>query len=133
MCEQTKDVYYFGEDVDFYEMGKVTKHDGSWLAGHGSNRPGLMMAGMPAPKMKYYQEIAPGIAMDRAEIVSLAETCRTPAGTFAQCLKAKEGTALGVDITEYKYYAPDIGLVQDEDLKLVKYGFVEVGDRKAMR
>src|SRR2546421_5153216 len=41
ICDQTKDVFYFGEDVAFYENGKVTKTDGSWLAGKG-NRPGLM-------------------------------------------------------------------------------------------
>ncbi|HSE31209.1 MAG TPA: hypothetical protein VLA93_06500 [Pyrinomonadaceae bacterium] len=30
-------------------------------------------------------------------------------------------TANGTDM-EYKYYAPDIGLLQDGQLKLVKYG-----------
>ena len=125
MCEQTKDVFYFGEDVDFYEKGKVVKHDGSWLAGTKGNKPGLMMAGAPQVKMKYYQEIAPGVAMDRAEIVSLAETCKTPAGTFSRCMKVKEGSALEVFATEDKYYAPEIGLITDEDLRLVKYGFIK--------
>jgi hypothetical protein len=123
MCEQTKDVFYFGEDVDFYENGKVVKHDGSWLAGNG-NRAGLMMAGMPKQKMKYYQEIAPGLAMDRAEILSLDETCKTPAGTFPKCMKVKEGSAIEIAATEYKYYAPAIGFVGDESLRLVKYGFI---------
>jgi hypothetical protein len=82
-----------------------------------------MMPGAPKVGMKYYQEIAPGVAMDRAEIVSISETCRTPAGTFANCLKAKEGSALDGLVTEYKYFAPSIGLVRDEDLKLVRHGF----------
>ena len=124
MCEQTKDVFYFGEDVDFYENGKVVKHDGSWLAGSG-NRAGLMMAGMPKAKMKYYQEIAPGAAMDRAEILSLNETCKTPAGTFTKCMKVKEGSAIEIAATEYKYYAPTIGFIGDESLRLVKYGFIK--------
>ena len=123
VCEQTKDVFYFGEDVDFYKDGKVTKHDGSWLAG-GANKAGLMMPGAPKVGMKYYQEIAPGVAMDRAEIVSLTETCKTPAGTFSGCLKGKETTALNFLESEYKYHAPGIGLVRDEDLVLVKHGFV---------
>lgn len=125
MCEQTKDVFYFGEDVDFYENGKVVKHDGSWLAGKNGNKAGLAMPGKPALKMKYYQELAPGIAMDRAEIVSLDETCKTPAGTFSKCMKVKEGSAIDIMVTEYKYYAPAIGLIRDEDLRLVKYGFVK--------
>jgi hypothetical protein len=124
LCEQTKDVFYFGEHVDFYENGKVTKHDGTWLAGENGNRPGLMMPGSPKPKMKYYQETAPGVAMDRAEIISLDETCTTPAGTFKRCMKVKEGSALEFFAKEFKYHAPGIGLVRDEDLVLVKYGFV---------
>ena len=123
MCEGTKDVYYFGEDVDFYEDGKVVKHDGSWLAGKDGNRPGLIMSGAPNVGMKYYQEIAPGVAMDRAEIVSLDETCKTSAGTFAKCLKIKEGTALNIFEREHKYYAPGIGLIGDEGLRLTKHGF----------
>jgi hypothetical protein len=124
MCEQTKDVFYFGEEVDFYENGKVVKHDGSWLAGNG-NKAGMIMPGTPKLKAKFYQEIAPGTAMDRAEIVSLTDTCKTPAGTFSKCMKVKEGTALNVLETEYKHYAPAIGLAKSGDLELVKYGMVK--------
>jgi hypothetical protein len=124
MCEQTKDVFYFGEDVDYYENGKVVKHDGTWHAGSG-NKAGLLMPGKPHVNMKYYQELAPGVAMDRAEIVSLTETCKTPAGTFSKCMKVKEGSAIDLLATEYKYHAPGIGLVRDEDLLLIKSGFIK--------
>jgi hypothetical protein len=124
ICEQTKDVFYFGENVDFYENGKVVKHDGSWLAG-GGNRAGLFMPGTPKLNMKYYQEIAPGVAMDRAEIVSMTDTCKTPAGTFSKCMKIKEGSAIEIAATEYKYYAPGIGLVGDQEVRLVKHGFIK--------
>jgi len=126
ICEATKDVFYFGEEVDFYENGKVVKHDGSWLAGNG-NTAGLMMSGSPKVAMKYYQEIAPRVAMDRAEIISLNDTCKTPAGTFSNCMKVKEGTALDVDEEEYKYHAPGIGLIKDADLILTKVGRVSDG------
>jgi hypothetical protein len=125
ICEQTRDVYYFGEDVDFYdENGKITKHDGTWHAGTNGNRAGLMMPGAPKAGMRYYQEIAPGVAMDRAEIVSLEETCSTPAGSFPGCMKVREGSAIDLLAKEYKYHARGIGLVRDEDLRLVKHGFV---------
>ncbi|MGH8829906.1 MAG: hypothetical protein ACREXV_02300 [Polaromonas sp.] len=125
MCEQTKDIFYFGEDVDFYENDKVVKHDGTWHAGTNGNRAGLIMAGTPKLNMKYYQELAPGVAMDRAEIVSLNETCKTPAGTFSRCMKVKEGSAIDIAAREYKYYAPGIGLIRDESLRLIKYGFIK--------
>jgi hypothetical protein len=124
ICEQTKDAFYFGEDVDFYKNGKVVKHDGAWLAGRDGSKAGLIMPGAPIIKMKYYQEVAPGIAMDRAEIVSLDETCKTPAGTFSNCMKVEESTALNIFEKEYKYYAPGIGLIRDEDLVLTKHGLV---------
>ena len=124
ICEQTKDVFYFGEDVDFYENDKVVKHDGTWQAGKDGAKAGLIMPGTPKLKMKYYQEVAPQVAMDRAEIVSLTETCKTPAGTFTKCMKVKEGSAIDPRMSEYKYHAPGIGLVRDEDLRLVKYGFI---------
>jgi hypothetical protein len=125
ICEQTKDVFYFGEDVNFYENDKVVKTDGSWLAGKNNAKAGLMMPGSPKLNMKYYQEIAPGAAMDRAEIVSLTETCKTPAGTFSRCMKVKEGSALEPLVTEYKYHAPGIGLVRDDEMRLVKHGFIK--------
>jgi hypothetical protein len=36
----------------------------------------------------------------------------------------KEDTALDSSVEEYKFYALDIGLIQDEELRLVRYGFV---------
>ncbi|MFZ2652668.1 MAG: hypothetical protein WA210_21410 [Burkholderiaceae bacterium] len=124
-CAETQDVFYFGEDVDFYENGKVVKHDGTWHAGVNGNKAGLMMPGSPKLKMRYFQEVAPGVAMDRAEIQSLTETCKTPAGSFTGCMKVKEGSAIEILVTEYKYHAPGIGLVSDGDLQLVKYGNIK--------
>ena len=125
ICPQTKDVFYFGEDVEFYENDKVVKREGSWLAGVNGNKAGLMMPGAPKLNMKYYQELAPGVAMDRAEIETLTETCKTPAGTFSGCMKVKETSAIELLAKEYKYHAPGIGLVRDDELRLVKYGFIK--------
>ena len=121
---ETKDVFYFGEEVDFYSGGKIVNHQGAWLAGEDDARPGLIMSGNPVEGMKYYQELAEGVAMDRAEIISLNEEIKTPAGLFQNCLKTKEGTSLNLLEKEYKSYAPGIGLIQDENLFLVSHGFV---------
>jgi len=120
ISKRTNDVFYFGEDVDIYKDGKVVNHSGAWLAGVKGARFGMMMPGQTSLKAKYYQEIAPKVAMDRAEIVSLSETVNTPAGEFKNCLKVEETTPLEPGIKEYKYYAAGVGLVQDGSLKLVK-------------
>jgi hypothetical protein len=62
--------------------------------------------------------------MDRAEIVSLTETLRTPSGTFDRCLKTKETTPLEKLAREYKLYAPGVGLVKDGDMELVSHQVV---------
>ena len=120
---QTRDVYYFGEDVDNYRKGTIVGHDGSWRHGTNGARFGLMVPGTPKTGMKYFQEQATGVAMDRAEIVSITMSVKTPAGTFERCLKTKETTPLEKFATEYKVYAPGIGVVKDGDLLLVSHGF----------
>jgi hypothetical protein len=86
----TGDVYYFGEDVDEYKDGRVVGHEGAWLAGEKGARFGLMIPGRPRVGDRYYQEIAPGVAMDRAEIVSIAAETKVPAGAFRNCLVTRE-------------------------------------------
>jgi hypothetical protein len=125
LCKETNDVFYFGEEVYMYSGGTVVSHSGAWIAGENDARAGLIMPGNPHLGMKYYQELAPDVAMDRAEIVSLDETLDTPAGSFNECLKTREGTALNSLERDYKTYAPGIGLIQDEQLLLTEYGFLE--------
>jgi hypothetical protein len=121
ISRRTSDVFYFGEEVDIYRDGKVTGHEGAWQSGVGGARFGLIMPGTPRRGARYYQEIAPLVAMDRAEVVSLSEKFTTPAGRFANCLKTKETSALESG-REHKLYAPGIGLIYDGGLKLTKYG-----------
>jgi hypothetical protein len=117
---KSKSVYYFGEDVDIYKDGEVVSHEGSWQAGVNGAEPGIALPGENKVGAKYYQEQAPKVAQDRAETVSMSKSVKTPAGTFKNCLKVKETTPLESKV-EYNYYARDIGLVQDGDLKLVRY------------
>ena len=119
----TGDVYYFGEDVDMYKKGKVVSHDGSWRHGTNGATFGLMMPGTPVMGMRFYQELAPRIAMDRAEIVSVTDTLTTRGGTFERCVKTRETTPLEKLAREYKVYAPGVGLVKDGNFELVSHAF----------
>lgn len=122
---RTGNVYYFGEEVDIYRGDSVVRHEGAWLAGAGDARFGLMMPGRIEKRMRYYQEIAPGVAMDRAEVVSVTASIRTPAGAFTRCLKTVETTPLEPGEKEYKYYAPGIGIVCDGQMKLVHHRWID--------
>ncbi len=110
----TNDVYYMGEDVDVYKSGKVVSHEGAWLSGVKGAKFGLMMPGTPKAGHKFYQEQAPGVGMDRAEILSVDEKITTPAGTFEHCVHTVEGR-------DHKWYAPGVGPVRDAEMLLVKY------------
>jgi len=119
ICKPNNSVVYFGEDVDIYEGGVLASHDGAWLAGGVDARPGLIMPGVLLIGARYFQEIAPDVAMDRAEILSISEVVKTPAGTFKDVLKTEETTPLEPNAKGLKFYAPGIGLIQDGTLKLV--------------
>ena len=126
ISRRTNAVFYFGEEVDIYKADKIVTHEGAWLAGEKNAKFGLIMPGLPLLGARYYQEFAEGEAMDRAEIDDLDETLVTPAGEFKHCLKIEETTPLEPDTREYKLYAPGVGLIQEESLKLVKYGKVDL-------
>ena len=119
---RTNSVFYFGEDVDVYKNGKIANHEGAWQSGVNGATFGLMMPGQPLIKARYYQEMAPKIAMDRAEILSLSVAMKTPAGDFSNVLKIEESSPLEPLVHEAKYYARSIGLIQDGSMKLTKYG-----------
>lgn len=120
----TGNLYYFGEDVDMFKAGGKVTHEGSWRAGRDGAKHGILIPGKPRVGDRYYQERAEGVAMDRGENVSLGQRVQTSVGQFKSCLKVKETSALEPG-TEYKLYAPDVGLVESGDLKLVKHGFVK--------
>ena len=116
----TGDVYYFGEDVDNYDRrGKVVSHGGAWLAGVKGARFGLIMPGAPVIGDRYYQEFAPKTAMDRAQNVTLSATLKTPMKTFRKCFYIRESSDLERGFS-HKWYAAGIGMIGDDELRLVK-------------
>ena len=117
-CEETGSVFYFGEDVDIYEDGVIVSHDGAWRAGVDGARPGVIMPGINLVGARYFQEVAPDVALDRAETLSVTETVTVPAGTFENVLRTKETTPLEKG-KSFKLYAPDVGLIRDGGLELI--------------
>ena len=118
--KKTGDVYYFGEEVDIYKDGKISGHEGAWLSGENGAKFGLAIAAKPRKGDRYYQEVAPGIALDRAEVTATDETLKVAAGNFRHCIHITETTPLETG-TSHKWYAPDIGLIKDDECVLVSH------------
>jgi hypothetical protein len=148
ICKKTNAVYYFGEDsrdCDLEETGGFNPDNeslcangdepdpaGSWEAGVDGARPGLIMPGTPLDGARYFQEIAEAQeAVDRGEIMALGLDVEVPAGNFSGCIEINdtnpsEGVCLpGLDV---KKYCPGVGLVLDQELELVEFGFVGCDD-----
>jgi hypothetical protein len=118
-CKPFNDVYYFGEDVDIYEDGKIVSHDGQWLAGRNNAEPGIIMIDSGfLIGARYFQEIAPDVALDRAEHVAIDLEVNTPAGKFDDCIQVTETTPLEPGHESIKFYCPHAGLIADGELKL---------------
>src|SRR5215813_14211986 len=45
ISKRTNGVFYFGEEVDTYKDGKLSGHEGAWLAGVAGAKFGLLMPG----------------------------------------------------------------------------------------
>lgn len=117
MCVETGNMFYFGEDVDIYEDGGVS-HEGAWRAGMNDAVPGVIMPGSPMLGARYFQEMAPEVAMDRAEVIRLDAVVDTPYGTFTRCLETEETSPMEPSSKDRKFYAPQVGIIVDGPLLL---------------
>jgi hypothetical protein len=116
---QDKDgnVWYFGEDSRQFENGVQAGTEGSWEAGVGGARAGIIMLACPRVGNMYQQEFLAGVAEDVARVSSLSKTVTVELGTFTACLKTLDSSALDKGADEYKYYAPNVGLVLEVEKK----------------
>ncbi len=121
LCAETGDAVYFGEDVDIYENGEVVSHEGAWRAGVAGARPGVLVPGQYLLGARYFQEIAPDVAMDRACHTGMGLTETTPAGVFTNCVEMMETTPLEPRSRSVKIFAPGVGLIDDDGARLVAW------------
>ena len=105
-------VYYFGEDVDEYEKGKIVGHEGAWLFGKDTPAPGILFPAQPKLNQKWRSEDVSSDISEIDELISMTEKVVTPSGTYENCAKVKEYLADGT--IEFKYYAKGIGVVREQ-------------------
>jgi len=105
-------VWYFGEATMVYENCMGVSKEGSWEAGVSGAKPGIVMEASPQVGDSYRQEYSRGVAEDMADVVSLTESVEVPYGSFTNCLKTRDYSALDTAVApEYKFYAAGVGQV----------------------
>lgn len=110
-------VWYFGEDSDeLSAIGRVTSLGGSWSAGVGGAKPGIVMMAQPTVGKNYRQEFLLDTAEDSASVIAVEQTVVVPAGTFQHCIETAEFSGLEPGALEHKYYAPGVGNVLTVDM-----------------
>jgi hypothetical protein len=108
-------VWYFGEDTKEYENGKVVSTEGSWEGGVKGALPGIVMPAQPRVGDRYRQEYYRGHAEDMAQVLSVTQRARVPAGSYDGVLTTRDTTPLEPDVLEWKYYARGVGPVLTVD------------------
>jgi hypothetical protein len=124
LIEDTKDwyaqdlvgnVWYMGEIAKNYEDGELVDVAGSWKAGRDLAQPGIMMlADLPEGRW-YRQEFLLGEAEDMAEVVGILDELIVSGKTYHNVLQTRDFTPVQPDVLEYKYYAPGVGMVLEEN------------------
>lgn len=125
-------VWYLGEDVTNYLYDKKgaflgTDNEGGWRAGVNDAVPGFAMPADLTPGFTYYQEFAPlDAALDIGQTIAADLTLDTIFGPQTNVLQVLETSDAERKARGFKYYAPGIGLIQEDEgvnKKLTKSDF----------
>ena len=115
-AQDTKgNVWYLGEYTKAYEGDKVST-EGSWEAGVDGARAGVTMLAEPTVGARYKQEYYEGEAEDVGEVIATNESVTGPTGSYDRVVKTEDTTPLEPDVLEHKWYAPGVGVVQEQDI-----------------
>jgi hypothetical protein len=96
---------------------------GAWRAGESGARPGILFPGGAfLLGARYFQEVAPGVALDRAEHKAMGLEFQQNGFNFQDCVLVEDTNGLS-DLKgknpDEKIYCPGVGMVMDEELALV--------------
>jgi hypothetical protein len=105
-------VWYFGEQTAEYANGVVTTTAGTWEAGVDKAKPGIVMKAHPKKGASYRQEFRPGVALDKATVLSTNATVKVPAGTFHHVVVTHDINPLDPSKKELKWFAQGPGFIK---------------------
>lgn len=116
-------VWYMGEiaiNYNYDDEGEFigTDFGGSWETDVDGGQPGYIMLASPTASDKYFQEFYAGIAEDQGEVIATGLTVETELGTFNDVVKILDTSPLEPDVGAFKYFAPGVGMVFEEEIEL---------------
>ena len=109
-------VWYLGEDTAEFEDGEIASREGSFEAGVDGAQPGIIMPAEPEAGQRYRQEFLEGEAEDEGAVLGTDELVEAPIGQYDHAVLTRDTNRLEPDVSEYKLYARDVGLVLTLDV-----------------
>jgi len=112
--DDSGNVWYFGEDTTELPSGSK---EGSWEAGVDDADAGFIMLADPQRGDRYYQEFARNVAEDQAKVLGRIPSMTVRGVIYEDVLWTQETSRFDPSVLEYKYYAPDVGLIRSVIVK----------------
>ncbi|MEA2347694.1 MAG: hypothetical protein QOG62_1481 [Thermoleophilaceae bacterium] len=109
-------VHYMGEDVDYYENGKVTGHEGAFRYGDQTQHLGVAMPADPKAGDEFSIEDVPGVGNERNTVAEIQPHARVGGRGYSNVL-AIDGHVEPDNEDEVKYYVRGIGTIRESGPK----------------
>jgi hypothetical protein len=111
-------VWYFGEETEELNAnGEPTSTEGSFEAGVGGARPGVLIPGHPRVGLVGRQEFLKGEAEDHFRVLDLKASVSVPFTPTRRALRTREWTPLEPATVDNKYYVRGVGTVREIAVK----------------
>jgi hypothetical protein len=111
-------VWYFGEETEeLNARGESTGTEGSFEAGVGGARPGVLIPGHPRVGEFGRQELLKGEAEDHFKVLDLNAAVSVPFVASRKALRTREWTPLEPGTIDNKYYVRGVGTVREVAVK----------------
>lgn len=132
LVEDTLDWFAQDDDGNVWYMGEIavnynydddgnflgTDFDGSWEAGIDGALPGYIMLADPVVGDSYFQEYYAGVAEDEGEVIATGLTVELDGVTYEDVVKILDTSTLDLTAAAFKYFAPGVGQVLEEEIDI---------------
>jgi hypothetical protein len=109
-------VWYLGEDTAALANGRVRSREGSFRAGRGGARGGIVMPARPRAGAEFRQELLVGQAEDRFRIARIV-TAPGAAGRPVRTMRTLEWSPLEPAVVDAKTYVRGVGIVSERQIR----------------